>query len=99
MPRNMSFSLTTDQMRSRTKTVTRRRGYCEGCNAKLNERQWRKTRQQVLRDRGTTCEYCGCDCSDDPTIDHVVPFSRGGSSDASNLVVACRPCNSSKGDS
>lgn len=27
MPRNMSFSLTTEQVRSRTKTVTRRRGW------------------------------------------------------------------------
>ena len=27
MPRNMSFSMTTDQVRNRTKTVTRRRGW------------------------------------------------------------------------
>ncbi len=27
MPRNMSFALTTEQIRSRTKTVTRRRGW------------------------------------------------------------------------
>lgn len=27
MPRNMSFALTTDQIRNRTKTVTRRRGW------------------------------------------------------------------------
>jgi hypothetical protein len=27
MPRNMSFSLTTEQIRNRTKTVTRRRGW------------------------------------------------------------------------
>lgn len=27
MPRNMSFSLTTQQMRDRTKTVTRRKGW------------------------------------------------------------------------
>lgn len=27
MPRNMSFSLTTDQIRNRTKTVTRRKGW------------------------------------------------------------------------
>ncbi len=27
MPRNMSFSLTTDQVRNRTKTVTRRKGW------------------------------------------------------------------------
>lgn len=30
------------------------------------------------------------------TVDHVVPLSRGGSNTASNIVPACRSCNSSK---
>jgi 5-methylcytosine-specific restriction endonuclease McrA len=33
-----------------------------------------------------------------PTIDHVVPSSRGGSNKASNLVAACVSCNSQKGN-
>ncbi|MBP7594328.1 MAG: HNH endonuclease [Candidatus Microthrix sp.] len=32
-----------------------------------------------------------------PQIDHVVPTSRGGSDDPSNLVLACCRCNSAKG--
>lgn len=32
------------------------------------------------------------------TADHVVPRSRGGADDASNMVVACRPCNAAKAD-
>lgn len=45
------------------------------------------------------CAYC-----DDPltkanlTWDHVVPLSFGGRHDVENLVPACRPCNSSKGN-
>jgi 5-methylcytosine-specific restriction endonuclease McrA len=32
------------------------------------------------------------------TLDHVVPRSKGGTDDESNLVVACYPCNQRKGD-
>lgn len=32
------------------------------------------------------------------TIDHVVPLARGGPHTASNVVPACQPCNSRKGD-
>jgi 5-methylcytosine-specific restriction endonuclease McrA len=32
------------------------------------------------------------------TIDHIVPVSRGGSDDPSNLQTAHMVCNSAKGD-
>lgn len=32
-----------------------------------------------------------------PTVDHIVPLSRGGSDWASNLQLLCGPCNDSKG--
>ena len=41
------------------------------------------------------CSYCGS--SGEMTLDHVVPISRGGVHGVSNLVPACNPCNSSKG--
>ncbi|WP_386681890.1 HNH endonuclease [Loktanella sp. R86503] len=40
------------------------------------------------------CHYCGSTGS--LTMDHVVPKSLGGSDHYSNLVAACRTCNSSK---
>jgi len=32
------------------------------------------------------------------TIDHVMPASKGGGNTWENLVTACAPCNSKKGD-
>lgn len=34
--------------------------------------------------------------SDHPTIDHIIPKSKGGLDDLSNLVFACRQCNCKK---
>jgi 5-methylcytosine-specific restriction endonuclease McrA len=48
------------------------------------------------------CVYCCCDMHDaapcDVTLDHVIPRADGGSNDASNLITACRACNSSRQD-
>ena len=32
------------------------------------------------------------------TLDHVVPISKGGRTNWTNIVVACGPCNVRKGD-
>ena len=42
------------------------------------------------------CRNCGD--HHDLTIDHIVPVSRGGSDESTNLQTLCRPCNSSKGN-
>lgn len=42
------------------------------------------------------CIYCGS--VENTTIDHIVPLSRGGKHEASNLAPACFSCNSSKCD-
>jgi 5-methylcytosine-specific restriction endonuclease McrA len=44
------------------------------------------------------CWYCGKFVGLTFDIDHRVPVSRGGSSDISNIVIACRECNDSKGN-
>ncbi len=48
----------------------------------------------IMRDR--ICQYCGG--TNDLTIDHVKPLSRGGASDWTNCVAACGPCNRRKGN-
>lgn len=44
------------------------------------------------------CFYCESPYTADrrPTVDHVVPLSKGGTNDLSNLVSCCRSCNSKK---
>jgi 5-methylcytosine-specific restriction endonuclease McrA len=50
----------------------------------------------IMRD-GSRCHLCGKKCRPhDIHLDHLVPISRGGSHDESNLRVACAACNVSK---
>lgn len=45
------------------------------------------------------CFYCNIDLnSENRSIDHWVPLSRGGDHDIHNLVAACKSCNGSKHD-
>lgn len=39
---------------------------------------------------------CECGATEPLEIDHIVPISKGGTSDPSNLQVLCRPCNRRK---
>lgn len=54
-----------------------------------------------LRDR-FTCLYCLADLHDadprDITLDHIRTRSNGGNNHESNLVTACRTCNSARQD-
>jgi len=43
------------------------------------------------------CWWCGKLVGDTYHVDHRVPLSRGGSDDATNIVIACPHCNMSKG--
>lgn len=51
---------------------------------------------KFLFDIFKTCQYCGS--SKDLTIDHIIPLSRGGENTFDNVTVACRRCNSRKGN-
>ena len=50
------------------------------------------------RKQGLVCAYCRKPCDGLPDPEHVIPISRGGRNDMSNLVAACRPCNADKRD-
>jgi len=43
-----------------------------------------------------TCQYCGC-VEKDLTVDHIVPRSRGGRHEWTNVVTSCKACNHRKG--
>lgn len=51
-----------------------------------------KVRQEVTW--SGPCAYCGDILP--TTVDHVIPVSRGGTNDRSNLVPACTSCNMEK---
>ena len=68
----------------------------------------RRFRRQVTntflfaRDR-YRCQYCGRISAElkpreSLTRDHLIPISRGGSNDWGNVVTACSPCNTRKGN-
>lgn len=54
------------------------------------------SRQNIFKRDNHQCQYCGI--TTDLTLDHVLPRSRGGKSSWTNLVTACKTCNSKKGD-
>jgi len=52
-----------------------------------------------IRD-GMACVWCGATVEDQQTIlslDHVIPDVKGGTHESSNLVTACKRCNSARG--
>lgn len=57
---------------------------------------WRKLSDWILERDGHICAYCG-NIAD--TVDHIVPAALTGEPDnsPSNLIAACRSCNSKKG--
>ncbi|MGH9755073.1 MAG: HNH endonuclease [Blastocatellia bacterium] len=62
------------------------------------ERKSLSRKNILLRDH-YTCQYC--DKVFNPselTLDHVIPKSRGGSSNWDNLVASCKRCNNRKGN-
>jgi 5-methylcytosine-specific restriction endonuclease McrA len=54
------------------------------------------TRRAVFARDDWTCQYCGS--RSNLTVDHVVPRSKGGTSNWDNIVASCAPCNRRKGN-
>jgi 5-methylcytosine-specific restriction endonuclease McrA len=65
---------------------------------KLPSREVRFTRRNIFyRDRNH-CQYCGKVFPQTSlNLDHVIPLSRGGTSNWENVVCACQRCNTAKG--
>ena len=57
--------------------------------------EWQALRDMILAAYSHRCAYCGNEAR---SVDHLVPLNRGGRSEPDNLLPACKPCNSSKGD-
>jgi len=74
-------------------TAIRQRRSARVLNAPANDftaEQW----EQIKALYGQRCAYCNKRRK--LTVDHVIALSRGGANTASNIVPACRSCNSRK---
>jgi len=62
------------------------------------EIEWSGAIREYIREREipNQCIYCGK--RENLSYDHLIPVSRGGPDIPDNVVMACRGCNSSKGD-
>lgn len=70
--------------------------FISGASARAARRISEATRGEVMERDGRKCVCCGT--TDGPFhLDHVQPVVAGGKATADNLVVACAPCNLSKG--
>ena len=56
----------------------------------------RPSKTMIYKRDNNSCQYCGS--TRNLTIDHVIPKCRGGEDTWENLVVACGPCNTKKGN-
>lgn len=52
----------------------------------IEHRLWKK----VMKRDKWLCRYCGANAEE---VDHVIPTSKGGSTDGRNLVASCMLCN------
>ncbi|MCK4447000.1 MAG: HNH endonuclease [Candidatus Marinimicrobia bacterium] len=52
-------------------------------------------RNEIFKRDGYKCKKCGN--KKDLTIDHVIPFSKGGTTERDNLQTLCQKCNRGKG--
>jgi hypothetical protein len=55
----------------------------------------RKWRQSIKEEWEYQCAYCGSE--ENLTLDHITPRSKGGTDRVTNVLCACKECNTSKG--
>jgi len=59
----------------------------------------RFSKRKVFTRDSLKCGYCLCKLtSENKTIDHVIPFSKGGKTTYKNIVSCCLDCNGKKAD-
>ena len=64
---------------------------------KFNKKRIPLSRKNILKRDNYICQYCDSK-SNFMTIDHIIPKDKGGRDLWENLVAACVPCNTKKGN-
>lgn len=79
---------------------------CSSCAARVRPHRYGMTAKQVADRDGTICRWCneevdfslvGTRTKWAPSVDHVIPWSRGGTNGPANLQLLHRVCNAEKG--
>jgi hypothetical protein len=50
----------------------------------------------LVKHHGEKCNYCGS--TDNLTLDHIIPLSKGGINKIENFQILCKSCNKLKGN-
>ena len=64
---------------------------------RFNKKRIPLSRKNILKRDNYICQYCNSK-SHFMTIDHIIPKDKGGRDSWENLVAACVPCNTKKGN-
>lgn len=79
---------------------------CSECASRVRPHRYGMTAKQVAERDGTDCQWChrevdfslvGTRTKWAPSVDHIIPWSRGGTNDPANLQLLHRVCNAEKG--
>ena len=79
----------------RAKDRCRRARLRDACSVGVTPEQWRAICEQFSDGTTTFCAYCSVAPATD--AEHVLALDNGGRDEPSNVVPACKSCNSSKG--
>ena len=81
---------------TRQREKTKRRANEKEIINTLTTQEW----EDILKKYKFRCAYCGKEFTlfDRETKDHIIPISKGGDNTKENIVLACRSCNSKKGN-
>ena len=63
----------------------------------INVKEWKRISKAVFKRDNYTCQYCG-KVGGKLEVDHIFPFSKGGSDSLDNLTTSCQKCNRQKRD-
>jgi 5-methylcytosine-specific restriction endonuclease McrA len=86
----------------KVRPIEKARGYSENYRCKKIDRFVERVTPSeitaIIELQGGVCVGCKKDVTKRPTIDHIIPLSKGGWHKKSNLQILCKSCNSSKRD-
>jgi len=78
----------------RKANLEKRRGYWQKYRSLKVTNSFAISNNEIEKLYNSDCFYCGV--SENITLDHVIPLSRGGKHSIGNIVPACGKCNYSK---